>query len=443
MNHKPAGGLYISVAAEPLPEFFGAGHPSTDPVLSCSPPLPSGRGVGGRGSLGKCSSITDTHSKLPSSICYNALQKFEQLPYNDSRMDYHDLCTEFYEYLWLCEQKGFLKVGFDTRPHGKIIRVPFDFENRWAPGRRKELSDKLDRLEYWFELQQDRPITMITLTSYQQGETIESAWVRLNDSRTKLLKLIRKYFGDVDYFWVPEPHESGYVHYHLAVFAKIDNNTKDKSGKGIEDKFRDLWSRKYKTGSHTYGLEFSQKTGDQKIKGLKDYLSKYLRKSFLIGDWSIGMLLYNAHLWKTGFRAYGASKRISEILHIEKEKSKDIVWLETHYENVILDEEKRTEAPAIIVTHTNDKGEQVPNIIWRREYIPGWLDTDLWIQDQQTNVLRLYDPPPCYIHERWGRGPWSDDRLGVKDTYYRGTDPTGGLVTSAITGCVTYAPTSR
>lgn len=419
-----------AVPPEPI-AFF----PETVSVLSCSPPSQR-EGAGGSGSLGKSSSITDTQPLLPSSVCYKSLQKLEQLPYNDARMDYHGICVDFYEYLWLCEQKGFLKVGYDTTRKGLgIIKVPFDFENRWAPGRRKQLADKLDQLEYWFELQQDRPVTMITLTS-SQDDSIEEAWQRLNDSRTKLLKLIRKYFGDVDYFWVPEPHESGYVHYHLAVFAKIDNETKDKQGKGIEDKFRDLWSRKYKTGSHTYGLEFSQKTGDNKIKGLKDYLSKYLRKSFLLGDWSIGMLLYNAHLWKTGFRAYGASKRISEIMHIEKEKNNKIVWLETHYDNVAIDEEKRTEAPPIQIQHSNDKGEPVPNIIWRREYIPGWLDTALWVQDAQTNSLRLYDPPPLYIHEKWGRGPWGRDSIGKGDKYYEGHDPTGGLITSVKTGAV-------
>ena len=106
--------------------------------------------------------------------------------------------------------------------------------------------------------------------------SIAGAWHELNRSRVKLQKLIAKYFDSPDYFWVVEPHKSGYVHSHMAVFAHIDNETKDKKGKGIEDKFRELWAEKYKTGNHTYGLDFSKKEDEDKINHLKNYLSKYL-----------------------------------------------------------------------------------------------------------------------------------------------------------------------
>ena len=227
-------------------------------------------------SLVQYQSITVTPQVQPSDIAKRAVL---DLFSNDAELKN---CLEFYYYLDRCEQKGFRIKGYDTKK-GKIVSYPLSYNNRWGPVRRRELSEKLKRLEFWFEMQEDRPVTLVTLTSYHEGLSISSAWFELNKSRDKLRKLIHKYFGAVDYFWVVEPHKSGYAHYHMAVFAEVDNNTKDKKGKGIEDKFRDLWSKKYKTGNHTYGLDFAQKKDESKIKHLKKYLQKYLEKGFLLG----------------------------------------------------------------------------------------------------------------------------------------------------------------
>ena len=140
--------------------------------------------------------------------------------------------------------------GYDTK-EGKILNLPMAYNNRWGPARRAWLSDKLKRLEFWFEMQEDQPVTMITLTSYQADHTIPQAWRALNKGRHNLLSMLSKYLGKIDYFWVPEPHKSGYVHYHMAVFADIPIE--------LENKLRKLWAEKYQIGSHTYGLDFSQK----------------------------------------------------------------------------------------------------------------------------------------------------------------------------------------
>lgn len=398
---------YIEVPPEPwgCSGVSPAPHPGWGGVAR--PPAPEGAGVGGGASLGKYSSISDTEPKNPSDLAFEALGDLEALPYDHHFHGYQPLCQDFCDHLDLCEQKGFMVRGYDTKS-GKFKNIPLDYENRWAPGRRKDLSRKLDRLEYWFELQADRPVTMITLTSYHEGESIGGAWYKLNKSRTKLLKLIRKYFGDVDYFWVPEPHKSGYVHYHLAVFADVSNNKKDNKGKGIEDKFRDLWSRKYKTGNHTFGLEFSPKKDDKKIKSLKDYLSKYLRKGFLMDKWTPALLIFNAHLWATGFRMYGASKRISQILKSENDKDSYVVWLETTINDV-----KTIEQP----DGTKETYEE-ERIVWDRKYIPDWLDSAFWIQDHSPQ-LRLYNPDPLFTYE-WGRKTIDKNK---------GYDPTFGIVT--------------
>lgn len=349
-------------------------------------------------------------SKTPSSIAFDAFYDLENLPYNHPLQKYADLSKQFCEYLDLCEQKGFVVHGYDYTK-GEMHNHFLEYENRWSPGRRKELSDKLDRLEWWFGEQMDRPVTMITLTSYHEGMSIQQQWNELSKSRGKLLKLIAFYFDSPDYFWVVEPHKKGYVHFHLAVFADVSNNKKDKYNEGIEDKFRRLWSKKYKTGNHTYGLDFSQKKGDDKLRSLKKYLSKYLQKGFLINQWTPSLLVFNACLWDTGFRMYGASKNVSHIMNIQDEKENNIVWLETKINDV----KKDIQQDGTEFTYEEER------VVWYRQYIPDWLDSPFWLQDKSPN-LRLKDPDKLYIYD-WGRK--------TRDIS-KGYDPTYGQVTQVI-----------
>jgi hypothetical protein len=347
-----------------------------------------GEGVGGEVSLVQYSSITVTAQIHPSDIAKSALDNLGEI--DPEYCNSHD----FVEYLQMCEQKGFRIKGYDTRK-GKIVSYPLEYNNRWGKSRRMDLGNKLKRLEHWFELQEDRPVTLVTLTSYHSGYSISGAWQELNKSRDKLRKLIFKYFGAVDYFWVVEPHQDGYAHYHMAVFASIDNDVryfKHKHGIDwfiaavkIEDKFRDIWSKKYKTGNHTYGLDFAQKKDGDKIKKLKAYLQKYLAKGFLLDKWTPGMLKFNAAMWDTGFRMYGASKNIREIMNILDDKQNQTVWLETK-----IQEPKMTE-----------EGEEFEDerVVWYRQYIPDWIDSDIWLLN---GIVRQEDPPPMYIFD-WGR----------------------------------------
>lgn len=422
INNSYCQHKYVTV---PVPVWDDQQGSVVRPILS-QPPAPEGAGVGGGASLGTVVSISHTGLK-PSDIAWEALGVLEALPYYHPLQRYQPVCKDFCEYLDLCEQKGFVAHGYDTRS-GKFKDIHLDYENRYSVRRRRELSQKLDLLEYWFEIQKDHPVTMISLTCYHKGETIDGAWIKLNQSRDKLTKLIRKYFEyevidgkvvktGIDYFWVPEPHESGYIHYHMAVFADVSNNHESWTQKygidwylgkvNIEDKFRDLWSRKYKTGSHTYGLDFSHKKDDGKIKSLKGYLTKYLRKGFMLDKWEPNILVFNALLWYTGFRLYGASKRISAIMKCEDDKDSTVVWLETKLNDV-----KTIEQPdGTTETYNEDR------VIWYRQYIPDWLDSPFWIQDRSPN-LRLYDPDPLYIYD-WGRR-YKDEQ--------RGYDPTDGKV---------------
>jgi len=393
--------MIVDIPAEKIPWGVLGGFPPL-PFAGAGitlPHAPEGAGEGGGASLVPLSSITVTANKVPSDIAKEALNNLGSID-----PEYQN-CHDFVEYLLLCDQKGFRIKGYDTKK-GKIVSYPLSYNNRWGPVRRSILSEKLERLQFWWEAQEDRPVTMVTLTSHHKGYSIAGAWQELNKSRDKLRKLIFKYFGAVDYFWVVEPHKKGYAHYHLAVFAAVDNYTRDSSkyvgwvkcrdredediweildGRGIEDKFRDLWSKKYNTGDHTYGLDFSQKKGDAKIQHLKNYLQKYLSKGFLLDKWTPGMLKFNAAMWETRFRMYGASRTIREIMNIFDDKPDQTVWLET-----------KVQEPAVTPEGIEYESERV---VWYRQYIPDWLDSDFWLYQGQ---IRQGDPPAQYIYD-WGR----------------------------------------
>jgi hypothetical protein len=83
---------------------------------------------------------------------------------------------------------------------------------------------------------------------------------------------------------------------------------------------------------------------------------------------------------------YGASKRIREVMNIKDEKPSQIVWLET-----------KMTSP-----ETTEEGEEIEieKIIWYRQYIPDWIDSDFWLTPG--GYIAPTDPPPQYIYD-WGR----------------------------------------
>ena len=364
-NNSSSSGI-IKLPVRPFNEV--GGYVRTGSAV-CTVP---GRPEGATSSLGTVDRVSDTSHQ----IGYSSLLKMDDLKFDDPLMEYYNLAEKFCNYLKDCQDRNICVSGYNYKS-GKMVTANLDYDNRWNANTRRKLSRRLDNLEYWFDLQQGRPVTLISLTSDHAG-SIRQQWDRLNCSRTLLLKLIRKYFGDVDYFWVVEPQKSGYAHYHLAVFADVSNDTKDKFYEGIEDKFRRLWSQKYKVGSHTYGLDFVHRLGTNPLTKLKDYLTKYLRKGFALDNWTPAVLVFNTLLWETGYRLYGASKRLSGIMKIEPQPHKDTVWLKTEI----------TTADGETYTHRG------------RLYIPEWLDSDFWLTSD--GQLLPGDPPPKYIHD-WGR----------------------------------------
>jgi hypothetical protein len=310
--------------------------------------------------------------RTPASVAWEALSLCRDLA-----PEMYKLCSDFCRYMDMCEHTGFKAVGFNPRGNNNGIKtVTGPLLNRWHPIRRAAWVAKLHELTQWYIVM--RPgCTMISLTGYQEGLSIYQTWDSINSSREKLLKIINKYLGKVDYLWVVEPHTekgTGYPHYHLVVFSDVSIE--------MEDKLRNLYSEVWKTGSHTYGLDFKRLSGNKGIKNLKNYLMKYISKGYLTqAGWSKGELIFNAHLWSAShgyygnklersdfkekkiFRLIGMSRALSKMLQPEKEEDNATTWLS-------VDETEPIE-------YKNERGEIVEDLdckrMWERQLLPDWL----------------------------------------------------------------------
>lgn len=363
-------------------------------------------------------SIKDTSTIKPGERAWQSYRNCSK----EVKEKYGKLLTDFCRYMDMCDNSGFsaqgIAVGSTCKTYNKLNKysandwgkrkVSGPLLNRWHPKRRTAWIAKMHTVAKWYDANRIDGCTLITLTGYQEnsGLSFYDTWDNITSSRVKLLKILRKYLGKVSYFWVVEPHtqnETGYPHFHLAVFADIDNNIKDSFGEGMEDKLRRLYSEEWQTGSHTYGLDFAPMKGDNSIKDLKNYLMKYISKGY-IGDeiWSPGELIFNAHLYgathgnrppKDGempdlkgnytkkYRLIGMSRDLSALIKPYEEDKEDIVWLH-------VDETEPTDAK-------DENGEYVQvervKTLFDRLLIPDWLNTWRELSKIQSWTNRIYD----------------------------------------------------
>jgi len=334
-------------------------------------------------------------------------------------MKYGKLLQDFCEYMQKCERSGFraegIAVGSPCKPYphysltkgtgandyGKRV-ITGPLLNRWHPDRRRGWIARMHQLAQWYDANRIEGCTLVSLTGYQENSGL--SWYdtldNINESRVKLLKILRKYLGKAPYFWIVEPHtenDTGYPHYHLVVFRYVDNEIKDAYGEGMEDKLRRLYSEEWKTGSHTYGLDFQQMKGENSIQDLKNYLMKYISKGYINDKpWTPGELIFNAHLYgathehrppKEGevpdfkgrytkkYRIIGMSRDLSDLLRPEKEDREDIVWLHIdETEPEITRKDPWTGEETVIC-------EPQLKLLYHRQLIPDWLAPDPIMQD--------------------------------------------------------------
>jgi hypothetical protein len=141
----------------------------------------------------------------------------------------------------------------------------------------------------------------------------------LKVSRTKFLNVLRNRYPGINYVWILEPHETGYPHCHLVVFREFSDTE--------QDEIKRLWSEKYHAGSYDRGIEVTSKRSDESICSICNYLMKYMTKQFGDGNepWTDGELLFNAPIWATGTRMWGASKELTKIMRRPVNES-DVTW---------------------------------------------------------------------------------------------------------------------
>lgn len=248
------------------------------------------------------------------------------------RISYSNRVERFKQYLEKTKDYHFRLTG--TNKNGEVV-VIVPFIHRWTDIYHKSILAKFYKLDDWMK---DNPgvVTMFTLTIYQGSHSrfndgsysrkvmgkdldILDCFKFLKVSRTKFLNVLRNRYPRINYVWVFEPHETGYPHCHLVVFREFSE--------AEQTDIKWLWSEKYQTGSYDRGIDVTSKSSDEAIHSIRNYLMKYMTKQFGTGDdaWTEGELLFNAIVWDTGTRMWGASKELTTIMWRPK-KDSDVIW---------------------------------------------------------------------------------------------------------------------
>ena len=257
---------------------------------------------------------------------------------------YTGLCRQFVEYVKSTAHTKFRIRGIETIPVGNDVWEPWgdssevektvEYVHRWTKTYRRGWLSKLYLLENYIR-QNPSPVTMLTLTTYQDGQyskrmrggnTVarEESFELLKQGWKWLSMVLRKEFGgSFDYLTIMEPHESGYPHMHIPIFHDIPEH--------VREKVQRLWSEKYGFGSAEHGVNFQEgmdfSIGESRtdIQSLRNYLMKYLSKGFLgtgskFGDANLtpGELVFNALVWKYQYRIFGSSRHLSQVMKYQK-----------------------------------------------------------------------------------------------------------------------------
>ena len=265
---------------------------------------------------------------------------------------------------------------------GEETEKNIPYVHRWTSIYRMGLLAKLYQLEEYLG-KNVSDVTMITLTVYQRGFDPEQCLLNLMDNYKKLLDIMRHKFNKnspIDYFYILEPHETGYPHMHIMYMRALSDDEKNW--------IKDRWSSKYGAGSFDHGINFSDahesdngffKSGS--IARVRGYLMKYLTKG-LFSDkkhfYEIGgrkvyfnmplhELLFNSLLKKHKIRLWNCSRHFSKVMKREEKDLSD--WECTEVSQYHNDE-------LINVIWSNEGGIR-PDFIWIWKHFCSWVSKPL------------------------------------------------------------------
>lgn len=209
-------------------------------------------------------------------------------------------------------ETGRKKFKITSQFKEEIKEKTVDYIHRWTPVYRKSILAKLYQLEANLTPDQLSNVTMITLTTSQRGEDQEECLLKLCKYYNLLFKLLRYYFGTIDYFYILEPHKTGYAHMHIMYMRLLSNDEKEL--------ITGLWEDRYGVGSKK-GVDFSEpkesmdgRSKSGSISHVRSYLMKYLVKGLYSNSMTKGELLFNSLLKKNNIRLWGSSRHFSELM---------------------------------------------------------------------------------------------------------------------------------
>lgn len=252
-------------------------------------------------------------------------------PEGETALGSYRISQRFEKYLNETKYYTFRITG--TNIDGQIVKI-VSYVHRWTLIYQKSILAKFYKLDEWMK---DNPgvVSMFTLTTYQGSESrfndgsysekikghrlsISECFDLLKKSRTKLLDTIRNKYPGINYVWILEPHKTGFPHCHLVIFKEFSETE--------QNAIKALWSCKYQAGSKDRGIEITSKNSDESILSIRNYLMKYMSKQFGTGEpWTKVELLFNAMVWNTHTRMWGASKDLTAVMR-KPDKVSEVIW---------------------------------------------------------------------------------------------------------------------
>lgn len=263
----------------------------------------------------------------------------------------------------------------------KKSEKPIPYVHRWTAVYRKAILAKFYQLEN--ALGDDiNGVSLVTLTVSQRGKDPEECLFILKKYYNLLFKLLRKLYGTNDYFYVLEPHKTGYPHMHILYLRSFSFAEKEH--------IRCIWSDFYGVAKHDIGVNFSEPRASENgafaagsIARVRGYLMKYVSKGLHAESMKPSELLFNALLKKTKTRLWGCSRHFSHVM----KKPSDLESDEWECVEVI----EKEHGEFLKVRWTKESGLN-PEIVktWKwYNTVPTWCISDRVLDDYKLHGFKL------------------------------------------------------
>lgn len=238
-----------------------------------------------------------------------------------------DILTSFFmAYILDCTDRFIiLKDNKEEKEGEGYLKIPYSF--RGCKSYIGKQIGKFERLKDWI-VEEDRKFLHLTFSPQStRFSSILECLEKMKENRNTLLQYLRdRGTENLEYIWVMEPHESGFPHFHVLVFAPWIPKIQ---------KLGDWWEKK---GLGEYnGVDWEGPYDPQRSNKLVGYLTKYVSKTF--GKKALGekyeeaikpgdgltdfpelkggnkkLLFWGALLWITRSRSYSCSEGVSEAM---------------------------------------------------------------------------------------------------------------------------------